>query len=176
MIRQLFILIGKSGSGKTTLAQKIVNENPDIEYFSLGDEFRKIAQKNKEIANYVFAGERVPEAIAFDVMSEVINNFSKKYILLDGFPRDINQAKILKSLIDKNNLTIKNVFEIDVTDDVAQNRVLQRGRDYSDNLIVFNSRLEDYKYQIKLIREYYADIFISSPNITSLEIHSIITL
>jgi adenylate kinase family enzyme len=63
--------------------------------------------------------------------------------------------------LQNKNIEIKNVFEITLDDNIASERVLNRARGTDDNIKVFNDRLEDYKLQIKHIREYYQNILIN---------------
>ena len=160
-MRKLYLILGKSGSGKTTVSDFISKHNIDIEHYSMGNEFRKIAEKDSEIGKYVFSGKRVPDKIAKDVLSQVINKFSKDIIIVDGFPRDHKQTALLDLLLKKNNVNLNKVFEIILDDNIAQNRVLNRGRGSDDNIKVFNSRLKDYNMQMEHIRKYYSDILIS---------------
>lgn len=160
-MKKLFLILGKSGSGKTTIAKYITQQNKEIEYYSMGDEFRKIANKNHEIGKYVFSGKRVPEKVAEDVLSKVIDKFSKDIIIIDGFPRDHKQTKLLKLLLKNKNIEVKNVIEIILNENTASERVLNRLRGNDDNIKVFNDRLKDYTMQMKHIREYYKNILIN---------------
>lgn len=160
-MKKLFLILGKSGSGKTTIAKYITQQNKEIEYYSMGDEFRKIANKNPEIGKYVFSGKRVPEKVAEDVLSKVIDKFSKDIIIIDGFPRDHKQTKLLKLLLKNKNIEVKNVIEIILNENTASERVLNRLRGNDDNIKVFNDRLKDYTMQMKHIREYYKNILIN---------------
>ena len=160
-MKKLFLILGKSGSGKTTAAEYIVQENKNIEHYSMGNEFRKIANINPEIGRYVFSGKRVPEKIAKDVLSQIIDKFSKDIIVIDGFPRDHKQTELLNLLLKNKNIEITNVFEIILDDNIASERVLNRARGNDDNIKVFNDRLNDYKREMKYIRKYYKNILIN---------------
>jgi len=160
-VKQLFLILGKSGSGKTTISEDIIQRDDSIEHYSMGNEFRKIAEKDSEIGKYVFSGKRVPDKIAKDVLTQVINKFSKDIIIVDGFPRDHKQTALLDLLLKKNNVNLNKVFEIILDDNITQNRVLNRGRGSDDNIKVFNNRLNDYNMQMEHIRKYYSDILIS---------------
>lgn len=160
-MKKLFLILGKSGSGKTTIADFIIKKNKNIEHYSMGNEFRKIAKQNSKIGKYVFSGKRVPDNIASEVLLKVIHNFTKEIIILDGFPRDYKQTNLLNLLLKNNNIHLEKVFEISLDDDIAKSRVLNRKRGTDDNVKVFNSRLEDYNIQMKQIRMNYSKILIN---------------
>ncbi len=160
-VTDLFLILGKSGSGKTTVADYIIKHNKNIEHYSMGNEFRKIANENPKIGEYVFSGKRVPEKIAEEVLAQIIDKFSKDKIVIDGFPRDHNQTKLLDLLLQNKNIEIRIVFEIILDDNIASKRVLDRARGNDDNIKVFNSRLKDYNTHMNHIRDYYKNILIN---------------
>jgi len=159
-MKKIFLLLGMSGSGKTTISKELVLRNSNIEHYSMGDKFREIANQDKELAEYVFNGKRVPLEMSKKVIKSVVENFEKDIILIDGYPRDLEQMEFFSRLIIENNLLLKNVFEIKIDDKMAKQRVLDRHRGKDDNLEVFESRLKDYNYQMKDIRLYFKDILI----------------
>ncbi len=86
-------LIGPPGAGKGTFASKI-SEKYGIPVIAIGRELRRMAEKTelgrilKE--KYWGRGKLVPTKYAMEILKEKIN---KKGYILDGFPRELNEAK-----------------------------------------------------------------------------------
>ena len=64
--------------------------------------------------------------------------------MLDGFPRNINQANSLKNLLEKIKQPLEGVILIKVDDDYLIKRLLERGRQ-DDNEQVITNRLNIYR-------------------------------
>ncbi|MEM0465970.1 MAG: adenylate kinase [Candidatus Pacearchaeota archaeon] len=116
------IIIGPQGSGKGTQA-KIISEKLKIPHISTGDLFRNIKGSLKEkIEYYINKGELVPDELTIKLLKQRINQSdSKKGFILDGFPRNIAQAKALEKIT-----KIDKVIEIYLNDDKAVERISSR--------------------------------------------------
>ncbi len=96
------ILLGAPGSGKGTLAQGLVDYG--FVQISTGDLFRKKLSEDSDEAKYIQQlinrGELIPDEITNNLASEEImkNSQSGKNIILDGYPRTVDQAKYLSSI------------------------------------------------------------------------------
>lgn len=107
------IFIGASGSGKGTQA-KIIQEKYGLCHISTGDLLREYTQNGSELGmkalEYMNAGKWVPIEIVLGLLDKKIEESKGcKGFILDGFPRNLEQAKALKIRIDivinmKNNL------------------------------------------------------------------------
>lgn len=119
------VLIGPQGSGKGTQA-KLIASKLGIPHISTGDLFREniaketeLGRKVKEIMN---AGNLVPDEIVVGMLKARISEpDAAKGFVLDGYPRNLKQAKVLESLtcLDKAIL-------IDVSDEVSIQRISSR--------------------------------------------------
>ena len=116
------IFIGPQGSGKGTQA-KIISEELSIPHISTGDLFRETTGELKEELNsYMNAGKLVPDELTVKILKERITKPDcKKGFILDGFPRNLNQAKILKTIT-----KIDRVIEINISDVLAIERISSR--------------------------------------------------
>ncbi|MEN3013312.1 MAG: nucleoside monophosphate kinase [Endomicrobiia bacterium] len=113
-MKKKIIFLGPPGCGKGTQAQ-MVSKEFNINHLSTGEIFRRIIKENypseisKKIKEYVNKGLLVPDEIVFEAIKLVLN---KENFLLDGFPRNINQAKLLENYLDGVPLDVVIYFEI----------------------------------------------------------------
>ncbi len=161
MIKTLFLIIGAPGSGKTTDANIIAKNNPQtIAHFSTGellrDEVKLQSKLGKIIDERISKGDLVPVQIAIQTIIKAINSSHKNIILVDGFPRSVEQMMELeKNLLATNNIRLTLVFEVEVSEEVAKERVLGRNRGVDDKEDIFKNRMEVYKESLELIRDFY---------------------
>ena len=76
-------------------------------------------------------------------------------MVLVGFPRNIDQANSLKSLLEKINQPLEGVVLIKISDDYLIKRLLERGRQ-DDNEEVIINRLKIYREKTSPLIDLYA--------------------
>ncbi len=157
------ILFGPPGSGKGTQA-KTIEEKYDLHHISTGDLFRYELNNNtelgKKIKHIMEAGELVPDEITIGMLKNKILSFENpKGFLLDGFPRNINQAKELDRLLEELGEEVNVLISLDVPEEEIVKRILNRGKssgrsdDNDENVI--RGRYKVYKEQTLPVFEYY---------------------
>lgn len=116
------ILIGPQGSGKGTQAQ-IITDKLNIPHISTGDLLKSAkGELKKEIDPYINKGNLVPDELTTKLLKQRINQPDcKNGFILDGFPRNLNQVKLLKQITD-----IDKVIEITTSDEFAIKRISNR--------------------------------------------------
>lgn len=124
------ILLGAPGSGKGTQA-KLICESLRIPHISTGDIFRdNISRKTilgKQVKDYLDKGKLVPDELTIAVVKsrldedDCINGF-----LLDGFPRNINQARNLGAMLEMDKQQIDAVFLMEATQQLILERLSGR--------------------------------------------------
>jgi adenylate kinase len=117
----IIIIIGPPASGKGTQAEKIAKKL-GIKHISTGEIFRKI--NDEEIAKYLVSGRLLPDELVFKVVKEEIDNIEE--FILDGFPRNLNQAKILDKFLEEKNKEIDHVIYLRVPDEIVIKRITSR--------------------------------------------------
>lgn len=124
------ILLGAAGSGKGTQAVRI-KEKYGIPHISTGDIFREHIKKETNIGleakEYISKGLLVPDELTLLLVeSRLLEEDCKENFLLDGFPRNMNQAKALDVELKKIKEEIQAVIYLEVGDEDILTRALNR--------------------------------------------------
>ncbi|CAG7642371.1 adenylate kinase [Paenibacillus allorhizosphaerae] len=124
------ILLGLPGAGKGTQA-KIIVEHLHIPHISTGDLFRKAAQERTALGlkakAYMDTGELVPDEITIGIAEDrLAQSDCKEGFLLDGFPRNLNQAHALKSYLAASGKAIDHVIYVKVDERLLFERLTGR--------------------------------------------------
>lgn len=125
------VLLGLPGAGKGTQAKRIV-EKYHLTAISTGEMLRE-ATKEKDtfglrVQEYMNKGELVPdEWINSLVKSRLQEKDVENGFVLDGYPRTLQQAKVLEAYLQSQNQNLDAVFFLDVSQDTLRHRLAQRG-------------------------------------------------
>jgi len=155
------IVMGPAGSGKSTQAKKIAHDL-GLLYVSTGQIIRDLVETEDpmgaEVKGYVEKGKWVPD----DLMNEIILSWLdaqdlRKGVVLDGYPRRLDQAKILETKI-LIGQKIDWVFLIDLPKEEILKRLRKRAKlenriDETPQAIA--SRLEEYQELTTPILDFY---------------------
>jgi adenylate kinase len=124
--KRRIILFGAPGSGKGTQAE-MLKEYLKVKRISLGDLLREEVKNNTELGEkvkgYMEKGLLVPDEI---VSSVIEKNIDKDGFILDGYPRNINQAITLDSVLEKKESRIDLFIYLDVDEDTVIKRLSKR--------------------------------------------------
>lgn len=159
-MKKLFFIIGAPGSGKTTDAELIAKNNKAITHYSTGDMLRAEAASGstlgKEIESYISRGAIVPITIAIETIVNAIKSAPTNTVIIDGYPRSIEQMDALESYLNKeSSLELVSVIEVAVSEETARDRVLGRARGADDNNEVFDNRMKVYLEPLQEIQAFY---------------------
>jgi adenylate kinase len=148
------LLFGPPGSGKGTWG-KILGKVPGFYHFSTGEMFRLLnveSDLGKRIMETIRKGELVPDAIAFDLWKQHLNNATligsfhppKDILVLDGFPRTPPQAEMLKAVA-----VVKVILQLDCEDreiliERLHKRAVLEGRHDDASEAIIRRRFEVY--------------------------------
>jgi len=162
-MKKLFLIIGAPGSGKTTDAEIIAANNADlVAHYSTGDLLRAEVASGSPLGatidSYISKGNLVPLEIVIDTIVGAIKRSDKEVILIDGFPRSVEQMKALDTILaNEPDVKLEAVIEVEVSEAVAKERVLGRARGADDNEEVFNNRMKVFTEPLADIRAFYTE-------------------
>jgi len=168
-MKKLFLIIGAPGSGKTTDASIIAEKNDNIVHYSTGDMLREEVASGSElgqtIEGYISKGALVPLEIIVNTIVSAINNAPVANVLIDGYPRSVEQMTAFDALVAKeDNINLASVIEVRVSEAVARERILGRAAEAApgegrsdDNEDVFNDRMKIYTDPLAEIQKFYTD-------------------
>ncbi len=135
------ILIAPPAAGKGTQSELICNKY-NIKHISTGDLIRAVinsnSEKSIELKKTIEQGKLVSDEFVLDLIKDEIKN-GNSYIF-DGFPRNVNQAKLFNELLIKLNKKIDYVIYLDINKEVASKRIFGRlscsncGKVYNDQI------------------------------------------
>jgi adenylate kinase len=113
------ILLGPPGSGKGTQAKRI-EQTYGLVQLSTGDMLRATTASGTEFGRRVKAIMDSGQLVSDDIMIQMIDDRivqpdCSKGFILDGFPRNVPQAKVLDAMLAKHHLKLDHVilFEVD---------------------------------------------------------------
>ena len=152
------IFLGPPGAGKGTQA-KALSGMCNVPHISTGDILRAAVKAKTPLGQkaegYMSAGELVPDDLILDLIRERLDDGDTATgWLLDGFPRNVEQAKFLNKLLDEISQSCDVVINLEVPDDELVNRMLSRGR-ADDKEDVIRNRLEVYREQTEPLIDLY---------------------
>lgn len=124
------VFLGPPGAGKGTQAETISKER-DMEHVSTGDLLREAVQAGTatgmKAKEYMEKGLLVPDKLVVDIVADCLtkggNNSS---FLLDGFPRNLAQAKALDQTLRELGNRLDVVFYFAVSEETAVKRLTGR--------------------------------------------------
>lgn len=147
------ILCGPQGSGKGTQA-KLLSEKLGFFYFESGTYLRKIAETNNELRKMLDDGVMVPDIELTSYFTAFLDQESiYDNLLLDGFPRNLEQYNFLKIWLDAKGVKIDLVIVLEISKEETVRRLAERKRE-DDTSEAIEKRLELYKLRTEpLIHE-----------------------
>ena len=161
------ILLGAPGSGKGTQSI-ILNKKFGFLQLSTGEMIRQNIEDKTELGlmvqTLVNSGEFVNDDTILSMISNrILMKDCKNGFVLDGFPRNVNQAKKFDNILKENNKKINIVIELKVIKKILferiQNRAIEANEAREDDKgEVLENRIKIYEEQTEPLIPYYKDL------------------
>ena len=113
MSHPIIVLLGAPGAGKGTQARKLVDKL-NLAHLSTGDVLREAVKEGSELGKQVKeimeAGELVPDQLVSEIVYEKISGDKvQQGVVLDGYPRTLNQAEFLEEVTSGKERVVVNI-------------------------------------------------------------------
>jgi adenylate kinase len=159
------LLFGAPGAGKGTQG-KILGNIPNFFHCACGDVFRNLttsSEVGKVFLEYSSRGELVPDEPTIELWSRFIDscktagrfNPDTDTLVLDGIPRNVHQAEMLKDTLDVRAIFYLRCPTIGKLIERLQRRALRENRLDDANLEIIRHRLKTYERETKPVLNYY---------------------
>ena len=140
------VLVGPPGAGKGTQSQYLA-KNLSIPHISTGDLFRANLSQGTELGRkareYIDAGQLVPDEVTIGMATNrLLEADAAEGFLLDGFPRNLTQARALDEFLTAQGIALNGVLDLEVPEDEIVKRIAGRRVCRNDSAHVFHV---DYK-------------------------------
>jgi adenylate kinase len=180
------IIFGAPGAGKGTYASRLQTKL-GVEVIATGDIFRELMKEDSELGRkvrgYVEKGLLVPDEVVVEVLKQRLSKIPEgKGFILDGYPRTLEQAKILDSITKIDVILLLDVPDWIIIERLSSRRICRNcGAVYNtrflkpkvesicdkcggplyqrpdDNPEVIKKRLKVYQDQTRPLLEYFKE-------------------
>lgn len=159
------LIFGPPGSGKGTLG-KFLSTAGNHFHLSSGDIFRGMdpdSPTGRLYHSYASKGNLVPDEVTIEVWRQYMDGListnryfpTKQFLLLDGIPRTLLQAKILDQYIEVMKIIVLDMPNIDgLIKRMKRRALIEKRQDDADEEILKN-RMDVYKKETLSLLDYY---------------------
>ncbi len=159
------LLLGAPGAGKGTQG-KILGTIPNFFHCACGDVFRSLKHDSdvgQVFLEYSSRGQLVPDEPTIQLWRSFIETSTKTgrfhpeqdTLVLDGIPRNVPQAEMLKDTLNVVSIFYLRCTKIDQLVERLQRRALKENRLDDANMDVIRKRLKIYEKETKPLLEFY---------------------
>lgn len=158
------VILGPPGSGKGTQAAMLV-EHLGVPHISTGALLREAINEGSELGikakSIIEKGNLVPDDVMLGIVEERLSRDDvAKGFILDGYPRNVAQAKSLDDMLERLGKPVEEAIHIDVDPEVIVERIAKRakleGRS-DDTEETVRNRLKVYGEQTAPVAGYYEE-------------------
>jgi adenylate kinase len=125
----IIVFLGPPGSGKGTQAEQL-RELYGFEHFDTGSKLREEADSGSELGQRIASFINVGNFVTIDIIQELVFKFLRETraerIMFDGFPRDLDQARVLDEGLAGIDRPIDCVLYLQIDSDTLLERIVNR--------------------------------------------------
>jgi adenylate kinase len=156
------VIFGPPGSGKGTQAARIEREF-QLKHLSTGEILRaEVAhgsEVGKDVARIMAAGDLVPDEVIVTIVRKRLPAAEAgRGVLLDGFPRTLEQARALDEMLSSEGHRVDFVIALEVPEEELVDRILHRaakeGRP-DDTREAIEERMREYHKLTEAVLDHY---------------------
>jgi adenylate kinase len=161
------LLFGAPGSGKGTQGA-ILGRIPGFVHVATGEIFRDLrvgSPLGRVFLDYSSKGQLVPDDFTVELWKEHVEGLARlgrfdpktDTLVLDGIPRSVAQAKLLKETVDVERLYYLDCHDKNIMFKRLKRRALHENRLDDANDAVIEERLRIYEAETAPVLDYYPD-------------------
>lgn len=159
------VIFGAPGSGKGTQSENLI-AHYGLFHISTGEVLRDHIARGTELGKiadkYISEGHLIPDDLMISILSSILDTTpeAKGGVIFDGFPRTIDQAKALNTMLAEKNAQVDAVIGLEVDEPELIERLIKRGKDSGrndDNLETIKKRLVEYHSKTQPLQEFYVE-------------------
>lgn len=156
------VFLGPPGAGKGTQAARLAGVY-NVAHVSTGEILRSNVARQTPLGiqakEYMSRGDLVPDSLIRNMIEHRLAEPDTQVgWILDGFPRNVNQASFVDELLSKKksseNSSLFRVINLVVSDEILVKRLLARGR-ADDNEETIRHRLQIHHQETEPLIEFY---------------------
>lgn len=137
--KKIIFITGIQGCGKGTQSSETVKKF-GYKHVTTGGIVRDAAAKDSELKARMEAGELVGMDLIYSSLMDEIENGDSQKIIIDGFPRTLEQAHSFNEVLSKYDCCLLN---IEISEKVAEERMFARNRG-DDNKVAIKNRINTF--------------------------------
>lgn len=131
IVKKKLVFLGAPGTGKGTLSE-LLKTRLSFKHLSTGDLFRSMINAKNHLGellnSYMQEGKYVPDELTNQVVKEALSATKEhnvdECLILDGYPRTLDQAKYLHTLIEVDAAILLDAVNVDLIVDRITNRLV----------------------------------------------------
>lgn len=154
---EIIFVLGGPGSGKGTQCERLVR---DYHYYHISvgdvlrDEVKSGSEEGKKLDELMKEAKLVSDELVVGLLKKKINTAKAQKYLIDGFPRNISQAKLLERELKEMDL----ILNLHVDEHILVERLLERSKTSGradDNKETIVKRIHTFHNETEPVIEYY---------------------